>query len=174
MRSSPSISWMALRSWTKGVAGGEWHVAAVTRALPLVTFFTPSVACHNLTEQSNFPPAARNEFPAFGNDVRNRPAAFLAARGRHNAKRAVLVAALHDADKRRHGSFRAAVEQMLADGGFALSLGGDVYNFFALAGEQFVQVFRRAMKFLRAEHQIHIRQFINQFLAPALRHAAHE
>ncbi len=30
------------------------------------------------------------------------------------------------------------------------------------------------MKFLRAEHQIHVRQFINQFLAAALRHAAQE
>ncbi len=50
----------------------------------------------------------------------------------------------------------------------------DVHDFFTFAGEQFVEVFRRAMKFLRAEHQIHVRQFINQFLAAALRHAAHE
>ena len=46
--------------------------------------------------------------------------------------------------------------------------------FVAFAGEQFVQIFRRAMEFLRAEHQIHVRQFINQFLSAALRHAAHE
>jgi hypothetical protein len=30
------------------------------------------------------------------------------------------------------------------------------------------------MKFLRAEDQIHVRQFVNQFLPAALRHAAHE
>ena len=63
---------------------------------------------------------------------------------------------------------------MLADGGFALGFGGDVHDFFAFAGEEFVQIFRRAMKFLRAEHQIHIRQLVNQLLSAALRHAAHE
>ena len=50
----------------------------------------------------------------------------------------------------------------------------NVHDFFASAGEHFVEIFRRAMKFLRAEHQVHVRQFINQFLAAALRHATHE
>ncbi len=86
----------------------------------------------------------------------------------------MLVAALHDADERGHGSFGAAVEQMIANRRLAPLLFRHVHDFFARAGNDFVQIIRRAMKFLRAEDQIHVRQFINQFLPAALRHAAHE
>ena len=49
---------------------------------------------------------------------------------------------------------------------------GDVHDFSACAGNNFVQIIRRAMKFLRAENQIHVGQFIYQFLSATLRHAA--
>src|SRR3974377_2150485 len=60
-------------------------------------------ACRNLAEQSDFFDAAGNEFVAFGDDVGNCPAAFLPASGGHDAKSAMLVAALHDAHERGHG-----------------------------------------------------------------------
>ena len=44
----------------------------------------------------------------------------------------------------------------------------------AMARENFVEIFSRAMKLLRPEDEVHVGQFINQLLAPALRHAAHE
>ena len=69
----------------------------------------------------------------------------------------MLIAALHDADERADGSFRAAIEQMFADGRFAFFFGSHVHNAFAFAGEQIIKVFRCAMKFLRAEHQVHVR-----------------
>ena len=37
-----------------------------------------------------------------------------------------------------------------------------------------IQVFGRAMKFLRAEHQVDVRQLVDEFLPAALRHATHE
>ena len=55
------------------------------------------------------------------------------------------------------GCFGAAVKQMLADCRLALGLGLNVHDFLTFAGEQFVEVFRRAMKFLRAQDKIHIR-----------------
>ena len=64
-----------------------------------------AVARDNLAEQGDFPHAARNQFAALGYDVGNRPAAFFAPRVRHDAKSAVLVAALHDADKRATRKF---------------------------------------------------------------------
>ena len=72
------------------------------------------------------------------------------------------------------GFLRIAVEQMFADGRLAVFFFGNIHDFFARAGNDFVQIIRRAMKFLRAEDQIHVRQFINQFLSATLRHAAHE
>src|SRR5580698_1730620 len=72
-------------------------------------------AGHDLAEQSDFLYAARNQFVALRDDAFNRPAALLAACVRHDAKSAILVASLHDADKRADGFFGTAVEQMFAD-----------------------------------------------------------
>ena len=69
---------------------------------------------------------------------------------------------------------RAAVEQMFADRRLAALLLRHVHDFFTATGKNFVEVFRRAMKFLRAEHEVHVRQTVNEFLSAALRHAAHE
>ena len=82
----------------------------------------------NLAEQSDFPHTARDEFAAFGDDIVNRATAFFAARAGHDAEGAVLIAALHDADERADGSFRAAIEQMFADGRFAFFFGSHVHN----------------------------------------------
>ena len=49
-----------------------------------------------------------------------------------------------------------------------------VHDFVPATGQDFIEVIRRMMKFLRAKNEVHIRQFINQFLSAALRHAAHE
>ena len=63
---------------------------------------------------------------------------------------------------------------MLANLRLAPLLCCHVHNLGAMAGKNLVEVFRRAMKLLRAEHEVHVGKFINQLLAPALRHAAHE
>ncbi len=62
---------------------------------------------------------------------------------------------------------------MFADGRLAFSLGFDVHDFLAPAGKDFVEVIGGAMKFLRADDQIHVGQCLDEFLAAALRHAAH-
>ena len=51
-----------------------------------------------------------------------------------------------------------AVEQMLANGGFAACFFGGVDDFVAAAGEDFVEVIGGAMKFLRAEDEVDIGQ----------------
>ena len=63
---------------------------------------------------------------------------------------------------------------MLANRRLAALLCRHIHDFVAVAGQDFIKVIRRVMKFLRAEDEVHVRQFINQFLSPALRHAAHE
>ena len=63
---------------------------------------------------------------------------------------------------------------MLANGRFAALLFRHVHDFFAATGQKFVEVIRRAMKFLRAEDEVHVRQTVNEFLSAALRHATHE
>ena len=85
-----------------------------------------------------------------------------------------MIAALHDADKRGDGFRRVAVEQMLANGRLAPLLFRHVHDFVAAPGDDFVKTIRRAMKLLRAQNQIHVRQPVNQFLSAALRHATHE
>jgi len=50
----------------------------------------------------------------------------------------------------------------------------NVHDFFARTGNDFFKIIRRAMKFLRADDQIYVGQFINQFLSATLGHAAHE
>ena len=66
------------------------------------------------------------------------------------------------------------VEQMLANRRLAPLLFRDVHHLVAPAGEDVIQVLRRAMELLRADHQVHVRQPVNQLLSPALGHAAHE
>ena len=134
----------------------------------------PSVARHDLAEQGDFLHAAGDEFAAFGEDVGNGAAAFLAARGRHDAEGAMLVAALHDADKRGDGFLGVPVQQMFANGAFAPLLFRNVHDFLLPTGDDVVEVICGAMKFLRADDEVNIRQAVNQLLAAALRHAAHE
>jgi hypothetical protein len=63
---------------------------------------------------------------------------------------------------------------MLPDGRLTPLLFRHLHYFVPAPGDDFVETIRRAMKLLRAEHQIHVRQPVNQFLSPALRHATHE
>ncbi|MEM7429211.1 MAG: hypothetical protein AAF441_24260, partial [Pseudomonadota bacterium] len=99
----------------------------------------------------------------------------LAPRVGDDAKSAVLITALHDADKRGDGfCLRLAVENVFLDRGFAAAFLGGIHDLLLAAGEQSVDVFAGSMKFLGAEHEVHIREPIDQFLPTALGHAAHE
>src|SRR4029077_12027252 len=65
--------------------------------------FAFAITCHDLAEQRDFLGAARRQLAAFGDNIGNRSASFLAACVGHDAKGAVLVAALHDADEGSDG-----------------------------------------------------------------------
>lgn len=134
-----------------------------------------SVTGDDLAEQSNFPNAALGQVLAFGDDFRNGPAAFGPARVGNDAEGAMLIAALHDADK-SGDRFLLGIprQQMLLDGAFAALFLGDVDNFFLPASENGIEVFSGAMEFLRADDQVDIGQLIDQALTAALGHAAHK
>ena len=134
-----------------------------------------AITRHDLAEQRDFSNALRNELATLGHDLGDAAAAFFAARVGHDAEGAVLIAALHDADERGHGFILGvAVEQMFLDRAFATLFFCGINNLVAFALKNFIEVFRCAMKLLRAEYEVNIRQAINQFLAATLRHAAHE
>src|SRR5665213_644696 len=134
-----------------------------------------AVTGHNLAEQSDFLRAVLRQLAAFLEDVGNGPAALFATRKGYNAKCAVLVAALHDADEGgdwRNGLLRQ--RQVLFDGRLAAGFGPHLDNFFTFALENFVEVLGGAMKFLGADDETHFRQLIEQLLSATLRHATHE
>ena len=63
---------------------------------------------------------------------------------------------------------------MLADRRFAPLLRLDIDHLIAPPGQEVVEVFRRAMKLLRAEDEVHVRQPVDQLAPAALGHATHE
>ena len=63
---------------------------------------------------------------------------------------------------------------MLADHRLTALLLAGVDHAPGTPGQQVADVIGRAMKFLRAKHEIHVRQLIDQLAPAALRHAAHE
>ena len=63
---------------------------------------------------------------------------------------------------------------MLLDGRLAAAFLLDVHHFGAAAREQIIHVVGDAMELLCADDQVHVRELVNEFLAPALRHAAEE
>ena len=63
---------------------------------------------------------------------------------------------------------------MLANGCLAAVFPGDIHDLVSAALEDVLQVTCGAMELLRSDNQIHVRQAVDQFLPPALRHAAHE
>jgi len=134
----------------------------------------PAVAGDDLAQEGDFLDALRGQLAAFGHDIADGPAAFLAAGVGDDAEGAELVAALHDAHIGGHGFAGVAVEQMLANRGFTACFRRHVHDFPALAGEKAVEVLRGAMQLLRADNQIHIRQAVDQPRAPVLGDAAQE
>ena len=134
----------------------------------------PAIARNNLPQQGDLLHALRHQVAAFGHDVGNPPAALLPAGVRHDAEGAILVAALHDAHKRRDGLRAVPLEQMLANRPLAPLLFPDLHHFLASAGEQVIQILRRVMEFLRAHDEVHVRQPVNQFASPRLCDTAHE
>src|SRR5258708_39162765 len=63
---------------------------------------------------------------------------------------------------------------MLPDGGLAANLLLDIDNLLAPPGENIIQVIWGAVEFLGADDQVYVRQTFDEFLSPALSHAAHE
>ena len=134
-----------------------------------------AVAVDDLSEQRDLLHALLHQPAAFGDNVLDGTAPFTAAGAGDDAKSAVLITALHDADKSSNRSgFTVAQRQVLADGTFAAGLRLGIHNAITPAVEQFVKMLAGAVKFLRAQHEVHIRQLIDQLLPPALRHATHE
>src|ERR1051325_3561339 len=76
---------------------------------------TFAVTGDDLSEQSDFLDPARHQLTAFRDDILDGTAALLTARVRDDAKRAVLIAALHDANKGGDGLM--PVSEVFFDGG---------------------------------------------------------
>src|SRR6185436_1109481 len=116
----------------------------------------------------------RDQIAALSHDIWNCPAAFHPARVGDDAKSAVLVASLHDADERADRPMAVAPQDMLANGCLAAGLFVYVDDLGTLACENLVDVIRCAMKLLCADNEVNVGKAIDQFLTAALRHAAHE
>src|SRR3954469_12509184 len=115
-----------------------------------------AITGHDLPQQSDLLHAAPGQLSAFGNNVSNGAASLFPARIWDNAKCAVLVAALHDADKSSDGLVSVTVEQVFANRAFAPLLFRDIDNLFTPAGKNVVQVIGGAMEFLRAQDEIYV------------------
>jgi hypothetical protein len=63
---------------------------------------------------------------------------------------------------------------VFADGRLTAFLFPDITNFVPLSRENLIQVLSSSMKLLRPDHQIDIRQPVEQRLPAALRHATHK
>ena len=137
--------------------------------------FAFTVAIDDLAEQRNFPNAADHQLAAFSYDIFDAPTSFPPSCVRHNTKGAKLVAALHDTHKCGDRLCIADSQgEMFANGGLATGFFVSVHHFVAAPGKEIIEVFAGAMKLLRPQHEIHIRQLINQLPPAALCHAAHE
>ena len=121
-----------------------------------------AVEVDDLTEECDLLHAAIREGSDFVGDFLNRPSTLLAARLRHNAKRAVHVAALHDRNKCRD---LALFDLLLADRALGAGLLLGVHNRPALVIDQrmhagfqeIVHIVRHAVEFLCAHHKIDMR-----------------
>src|SRR5258708_22002901 len=120
------------------------------------------IAGDDLAQESYLFDASRDQFAAFHDDVGYRPASFLATGVRHDAKSAILIAPLHDTDECCARGFAIAVCEVLADRALAPVFFTDVHDFRASPLKNLIEVLSGAMKFLRAEHKVHIRQFVDQ------------
>src|SRR6516165_5555649 len=69
-----------------------------------------AITGNDLPKKSDFLHSLTDQLSAFIQDVGYRSATFLAPSVRHDAKRTILVAALHDADKSGGGAFGVAVD----------------------------------------------------------------
>src|ERR1051326_1143322 len=136
--------------------------------------FSLAIAGDDLAKQGDFLNSARDQLARFGHDFSNRAAPLCSSGIRDNAKSAVLIAALHDADKSSYGLFSIAVEEVLLDSRLAARFLCNIDDFGAPAIENIIQVICRPVKLLSANHQVHVGEAIDQFLSPALGHAPKE
>ena len=88
----------------------------------------------------------------------------------------MLIAALHDAHERRDRAriVADAVAQVLADGRLAAGFLVGVDDLVTGSRQQRIEVFAGPVGLLGAEHQVHVGELVDEFAAPALRHAAQE
>lgn len=142
--------------------------------------FAFAVAGDDLSKKGDFLITLRNKLAALGDDLFDGTAAFLAAGKGDDAEGAVLVAALHDADKA--GDLLAGMAVYLAvaqagkvdvflDRAFAALFRLDIDDRIAPASEQVIHVIGGAMKFLRADDEIDTGS-AEEFVTARLSHAA--
>ena len=132
----------------------------------------PTVEVHDLAQERHFFYSVRDKLAHFAHDFCDRAAALGAARPRHDAKSAMHVAALHDGNKGRRlprpqrviadRFLRAALLLGVADreAGVVHGATGLTHPVHrgALPCAQFLDIIRDAMKFLRADDEIDMRQ----------------
>src|SRR5947208_16608546 len=93
--------------------------------------FALTVARDYLSKQRDLFDSSADQFAALGHNIRYASAALGAARVWHDAKGAILIAALHDTDKRGNRISFVAVEQVLANSGLAARLLRHIHDFIA-------------------------------------------
>ena len=146
----------------------------------------PPVEIHDLPKERHLFHLALDQFAHFPDDLRDRPAALGTASPRHDAKSAMHVAALHDGDEgrrlaRSQGVFadrflRADFLRRVDDRKArvvhrAAGITDPGYNC-ALSFDQFIDVIRHPVKFLRADDEVEMRHQLEQLGPARLRHAA--
>ena len=145
-----------------------------------------AIEVHDLAKKSHFLHAMRDEGANFGDDFGNGAAAFRSARARHDTKGAMHVAALHDGNERRGlpWSQRLFTNRRLRSGFFldvhdgitwivhAAVAGVTDPGYSTFVQNQIIYIVGDAMKFLRADDKIEMRNFLQQLRATRLCHAA--
>jgi hypothetical protein len=145
-----------------------------------------AIEVYDLAKKSHFLHAMRDEGANFGDDFGNGAAAFRSARARHDTKGAMHVAALHDGNERRGlpWSQRLFANRRLRAGFFldvhdgitwivhAAVAGVTDPGYSIFVQNQIIYIVSDAMKFLRADDKIEMRNFLQQLRATACRHAA--
>ena len=145
-----------------------------------------AIQVHDLPKKCHLLHTVRDESANFGDDLSNGAATFRSACARHDAKAPMHIAALHDGNEcggllRRQRLFTNrglrtgfflyvhnritriihAAEAWITDAGHS-----------TFVQNQIIDVVGYAMKFLCADHKIKMRNFLQQFRAARLGHAA--
>src|SRR5205085_11927127 len=148
--------------------------------------FVAAIQVHDLPEKRHLLHTARDESANFRDDFSNGAATFRSACGRHDAKGAMHIAALHDGNER--GGLLGR-QRLFTNRGLRTSFFLYVHNRITriihaaeawitdpargtFVQNQIIDVVGYTMKFLCADHKIKMRNFLQQFRAARLGHAA--